>query len=363
MAKIGYFDTIIDQKGNGRQATITVFIAGTQTLATIYANPEGTIQKGNPFQTDSQGRFQFFADAGKYDIKISGPGIITYTVQYKSLTDTTKFTELTDTPGNYQGQSGKIIKVNANETGLEFATEAGGGATTFLELTDTPSSYTGHEGKTTRVKSDATGLEFKPNTFLELTDTPSDYAGHGEKVVRVKADATGLEFATIQAASGVPVGAITAYGGTADPDGWLICDGRAISRTTYANLFAVIGTTYGAGDGSTTFNIPDLRQRFPLGKAASGTGSTMGESGGAINHSHSISAEASHTHSIDPPRVSTISLGGNTFYAAEGSTFATGDHYHDIDISAFNSGPGSAHTHTAGTANPPYLVVNYIIKY
>jgi microcystin-dependent protein len=85
-----------------------------------------------------------------------------------------------------------------------------------------------------------------------------------------------------------PPGLIKMYGGSSAPRGHLMCDGTAYSRTTYADLFAIIGTSYGAGDGSTTFNVPDYRQRFPLGKAASGTGSTLGGTGGTIDHGHSV---------------------------------------------------------------------------
>src|SRR6185437_10157966 len=71
-------------------------------------------------------------------------------------------------------------------------------------------------------------------------------------------------------------GIILIYGSTTAPSGWLNCDGSAVSRTTYASLFAIIGTSYGAGDGVSTFNLPNLQQRFPLGKATSGTGSVLG---------------------------------------------------------------------------------------
>ena len=64
----------------------------------------------------------------------------------------------------------------------------------------------------------------------------------------------------------VPIGAILAYSGASAPSGWVLCDGAAISRTTYATLFANIGTNFGAGDGSTTFNVPDLRGRVIVGK-------------------------------------------------------------------------------------------------
>jgi len=69
--------------------------------------------------------------------------------------------------------------------------------------------------------------------------------------------------------SGVSIGTIIPFGGTAAPSGFLACDGSAISRTTYADLFSAISTTWGTGDGSTTFNIPDLRDRFIRGSGTS----------------------------------------------------------------------------------------------
>ena len=96
-------------------------------------------------------------------------------------------------------------------------------------------------------------------------------------------DATDGVFVIMGGAGGTPVGALMPYGGSAAPTGWLLCQGQAVSRTTYASLFSILGTAYGAGDGSTTFNLPNMQQRFPLGKAASGTGSTLGGTGGQID--------------------------------------------------------------------------------
>lgn len=74
----------------------------------------------------------------------------------------------------------------------------------------------------------------------------------------------------------VPPGMIAPYAGKTAPEGWLLCDGSAVSRTTYANLYAVIGTTYGAGNGSTTFTLPDLRGRVAAGAGSAALGSTAG---------------------------------------------------------------------------------------
>lgn len=67
-----------------------------------------------------------------------------------------------------------------------------------------------------------------------------------------------------------PIGSYIPFGGTVIPTGWLLCNGQAVSRTDYADLFAVIGTAYGSGDGSTTFNIPDLREAVPKGAGLTG---------------------------------------------------------------------------------------------
>lgn len=155
----------------------------------------------------------------------------------------------------------------------------------------------------------------------------------------------------------VPTGQITGFGGSSAPTGWQLCDGTAISRTTFAALFAVVGTTYGVGNGTTTFNVPDLRQRFPMGKAASGTGSTLGGTGGAIDHTHSLDSATAHAQ---------VSANSNVF------------HHNRITVAAYNetvsaTGLTTAATTTSqtlgtklggstATANAPFQAVNYIIK-
>lgn len=80
-----------------------------------------------------------------------------------------------------------------------------------------------------------------------------------------------LELGTATPAPTTITGEIRIWSTTSAPSGWFLCDGSAISRTTYSELFAIIGTTYGTGDGSTTFNIPNLKGRAIVGKDASQT--------------------------------------------------------------------------------------------
>lgn len=111
--------------------------------------------------------------------------------------------------------------------------------------------------------------------------------------------------------------------------GWLLCDGAVISRATYANLFAGIGILYGAGDGSTTFGLPDLRQKFPMGKAASGTGSVLGSTGGSrdavvVSHQHTFGTgneSVGHAHGLEAHQhYANLPEVGNHVHAVGGST-------------------------------------------
>ena len=149
-------------------------------------------------------------------------------------------------------------------------------------------------------------------------------------------------------AGGVPIGTILPYGGSAAPTGFFLCDGSLKDRTTYAELFAVIGTSYGAGDGTTSFNIPDLIRRFPLGAGTTsdapraGT-SAPGASGGNINHTHDGPSHThtgpSHTHT-GPSH--THDLGNSASSGGGGATSSGGAHSHSVGDTDARGG----HDHT-----------------
>ena len=119
--------------------------------------------------------------------------------------------------------------------------------------------------------------------------------------------------------AGVPAGAISFFAMNVSPAGWLNCDGQAVSRTTYAELFAAIGTVWGAGDGSTTFNLPDLRGYFlrPLGTNPDGTTS------GAFAAKQADDIKA-HTHSLSNTLGAFTATTGGTALATSNTPSVTG---------------------------------------
>lgn len=97
----------------------------------------------------------------------------------------------------------------------------------------------------------------------------------------------------------LPIGTVTPFAGSDAPDGWLVCDGSAVSRSTYAALFAVIDETYGVGDGSTTFNLPNLKGKAVFGVDSGDGDFDLADTGGAKTHTISVEEMPSHTHVQD----------------------------------------------------------------
>ena len=200
----------------------------------------------------------------------------------------------------------------------------------------------------------------------------------------------------------IPTGVIEMFAGSVAPIGWLICDGSIVSRIAFGDLFKIIGTTYGAGNSNTTFTLPDMRGRCPIGvgTGASLTARTLGSNVGAetatlaqvnlpshthtasvgtqsANHTHTGTSgghSANHTHSYGTPigttgaqvgiidsvtasSSGTPQTGGNSVGHTHATTFGTGSATHTHSVTNSNTGSG-----TAFGIMSPAIVVNFIIK-
>ena len=233
------------------------------------------------------------------------------------------------------------------------------------------------------------------------------YPGDGSKVLA--GDGTWPQLAAAGGSIYVPVGAISMFGGTAAPNGWLMCDGASYPRTggTYDALFGVIGASQGAADAS-HFNVPDLRGRVPVGYAASGGHgdvATIGNNEGGVaiasrrpkhahtnaltlpDHGHNVS-DPGHAHNVYDPghshspstmvdrgaggALDSFNFGGTGFVLYNHAVFSAGTGIGiygaatGIGVGGITSAPGINGSIGAGGGvadTQPYLVINYIIKY
>ena len=203
-------------------------------------------------------------------------------------------------------------------------------------------------------------------TLTGNATAPTQSAGDNSTKVATTA------FVTTALAAAAITGTINMWPTASAPTGYLLCNGAAVSRTTYSALYAVLGTTFGSGDGSTTFNLPNYTDRMPIGAGNLYANAATGGSKDAIVVSHTHTAnvtDSGHTHNMGP---------FGAWRGADGTgnkgvpTWSSGDSY-DYTLAAANAPTNSAttgisvtnaSTGSSGTnANlPPYLGIYFIIK-
>ena len=160
--------------------------------------------------------------------------------------------------------------------------------------------------------------------------------------------------------NGAPTGGLIMWGTGTAPSGWLLCAGAAVNRTTYAALFAVIGTTFGVGDGSTTFNLPNYTNRMPYGTTLAATGGSADAV--VVSHTHTATSavvDPGHTHTYQGSNYQPNNAAGSQPDWIGASTMTTNSNTTGITVNTTVATAGVSGTN----ANlPPYLGINFIIK-
>ena len=251
-----------------------------------------------------------------------------------------------------------LLTINENATAYHFLTTRG---TYFYE------GYV--SGSTSGFNKVLSDRDIKD--VLTSTDTKSVLSANQGKILNESKQDTLVSGTNIKTINGssilgsgdisvggekIPIGTIFEFPTddiTKLPTGYLFCDGSAVSRTTYADLFAVIGTTWGSGDGSTTFNLPSKEGLVTVGVDSNDTDfDTIGETGGEKTHTLSVDEMPSHNHAIN--YAYPFNAGGlGTYLPATNQSNPTGQSPTDIKP----TGGGQAHNNLQ-----PYVVSNYIIK-
>mgnify|MGYP003112840183 CR=1 FL=1 len=185
-------------------------------------------------------------------------------------------------------------------------------------------------------------------------------------------EATKYDFdgANLTGIEGIPTATIVPWSSASVPTGFLECNGQAVSRSTYSALFAIVGTTYGAGDGASTFNVPDLQDNVAVGKS---NNKALASTGGA----NTVTSTGNVGGSTANATLSTPQLASHSHPSRSGSSgrqpnFAVVNNYQPGagNSSTGNTGSGSGHSHNmsanfsgdATSVLQPYLTVIYIIK-
>ncbi len=163
--------------------------------------------------------------------------------------------------------------------------------------------------------------------------------------------------------NGNPIGTIIIFGGNTLPSDYMLCDGSAISRTTYSELFTVIGTTYGTGNGSTTFNLPNFINRFLQGSSVNGTVKAAGlpEIYGQVDGNYLSSATGNAVGNFNSNYKGSGALRTWTAQVSNKYAYTTGTYWGasiGFKASAYNSIYGNS-----TTVQPPAVTIKYIIKY
>ena len=367
------------------------YAAGTTTPSATYTDSSGGTANSNPIVLDARGEANVWLGAATYKFKLcDSTNTEIWTVDNISAPTSALSPVLS---GN--------VTVSSNSSGAAFkVTQTGTGAIFVAQNSADPNliPFIVNASNNVGIQTSAPGaaLDVANNGAIWLSNSGvarsiisadgsnSYYSAEGARSIVLKANGTTLfTINTTNATATIPIvlpadpttalqastkqyvdtvmpsGMIMPFAGTSAPTSWLACNGAAISRSTYATLYNAIGTTWGTGDGSTTFNVPDLRGVFLRGTGTNSNGA-VGQSVGTyaadtyLNHSHTAS-DSGHTHTytaVSGTSQATGGSGSNYYNSTTTGTTSTGN----ANITVATSTTGGTET------KPKNYGVLYIIK-
>lgn len=334
---------------------LNTYLAGTSTPAATYTTSAGNIANSVNIQLDASGRppAEIWLVAGN---------------AYKFV--------LTDSLSNIIGTYDNLIGINdfltqALSQWVDFGVPAFLSTTSFSVLGNQTSIFEpGRRVKTTNAGGTIySTIESSVFSVVTTVTVINDSGVLDSGISDVAYSILTASDSAIPFLGFAPPGTLFDFAGTSAPVGWLTCDGSNVSRTTYALLFAAIGTTWGVGNGTTTFGIPNFQRRTSIGSGGSGTGTignVVGNTGGEETHALTSAENGAHAHSVtDPTHTHAVTQvinqqvpSGGQYAQAAGGTWVS-----DINtgaaatgISIQNSGSGTAHN----TMQPSAVVLKII---
>lgn len=353
---VQYPFTMIVDRGLSTEEVVTVTGAGGNTLTvtrgadstTAFAHAVGaTVVHGISAQDPREANAHVNASSGVHGLSGAVVGTTdTQTLTNKTLGNTNTFNGFTASKMAVTDGSGRLV---AGSSAIPAGAVVGDTDTQTLTnktlgATNTVNGFTANRF----MQSDGTG---KLAASAKALPTGA-VVGDTDTQTLTNKTHTGSVFTSTSNQFGTHiafVGELRMTASNAAESGWLICDGAAVSRSTYSALFAKIGTTYGVGDGSTTFNLPDFRDRFPTG--VSGT-KALGGTGGSATKVLTQANLPPHKHGVDVGGA-TPGTANTVMQRSTGSVVST--------ITApISDGPG---TNDPVDVMNPWLAINFVIKF
>jgi len=373
------------------------YAAGTTTPSATYTDSSGGTANSNPIVLDARGEANVWLGAATYKFKLCDPtNTEIWTVDNISAPTSALSPVLSGNVTVSSNSSGTALKVTQTGTGAIFVAQNSADPNLIPFIVNASNNVgiqTSAPGAALDVANN--GAIWLSNSgvarsIISADGSNSYYSAEGARSIVLKANGTTLfTINTTNATATIPIvlpadpttalqastkqyvdtvmpsGMIMPFAGTSAPTSWLACNGAAISRSTYATLYNAIGTTWGTGDGSTTFNVPDLRGVFLRGTGTNATGSSSGAVGPSVgayaadtylNHSHTAtSTDAGHIHSIGSTGPNGAGGGGLSGFGSS-TTYNTNTGYASITTTVATSTTGGTET------KPKNYGVLYIIK-